>query len=102
MARRPTNHVDTPTELGRRLRAARARTGITQGELAFPGCSAGYISRIEAGERVPSLQILRELARRLGISETYLAEGIDGEAVSQTPLTDAEIALRLGDIAQAE
>ena len=102
MSKRATNHVDTPTELGRRLRDARARAGVTQSDLAFPGCSAGYISRIEAGERVPSLQILRELARRLGISEAYLAEGRDTEAVSQSPLTDAEIALRLGDIGRAE
>jgi tetratricopeptide (TPR) repeat protein len=102
MSKRHTSHVDAPAELGRRLRTARRRAGLTQSELAFPGCSAGYVSRIEAGERIPSLQVLRELASRLGISEAYLAEGMDRDGVSQSPLVDAELALRLGNAESAE
>jgi len=68
-------HYDDPVDLGARLHAARESAALSQRELSFPGCSAAYISRIERGERVPSLQVLRELARRTGVSETQLAYG---------------------------
>ena len=48
-----TPHYDDPVAVGRRLHAAREAAGISQRDLAFPGCSAAYISRIERGERVP-------------------------------------------------
>jgi len=68
-------HVDDPVAVGRRLAGARESVHLSQRELAFPGCSPAYISRIERGERIPSLQVLRELARRCGVSEAYLAWG---------------------------
>jgi transcriptional regulator with XRE-family HTH domain len=68
-------HVDDPAAVGRRLYEARNRAGLSQRELAFPGCSAAYISRLERGERIPSLQVLRELAGRCGVSEDLLAWG---------------------------
>jgi transcriptional regulator with XRE-family HTH domain len=68
-------HVDDPRAVGKRLVEAREESGLSQRDLAFPGCSAAYISRIERGERVPSLQVLRELARRCGVSEAHLAWG---------------------------
>ena len=70
-----TPHYDDPVAVGQRLHAAREAAGISQRELAFPGCSAAYISRIERGERISSLQVMRELARRIGISESSLAFG---------------------------
>lgn len=70
-----TPHYDDPHAVGRRLYEGRVAAGLSQRELAFPGCSAAYISRIERGERVPSLQVLRELARRIGMTETVLAYG---------------------------
>lgn len=70
-----TPHYDDPVAVGLRLHTAREAAGISQRELAFPGCSAAYISRIERGERIPSLQVMRELARRIGISESRLAYG---------------------------
>ncbi len=70
-------HYDHPAAVGRRLFEGRVEAGLSQRELAFPGCSAAYISRIERGERVPSLQVLRELARRIGLSEAELAFGHD-------------------------
>ena len=70
-----TPHYDDPVAVGRRLHAAREAAGISQRELAFPGCSAAYISRIERGERIPSLQVMRELARRIGVTEGELAYG---------------------------
>lgn len=68
-------HVDDPARVGKRLAAAREAAMLSQRDVAFPGCSAAYISRIEHGERTPSLQVLRELADRCGVSETHLAWG---------------------------
>jgi len=70
-----TPHYDDPAAVGQRVFEAREAAGLSQRELAFPGCSAAYISRIERGERVPSLQVMRELARRTGVSEQELAFG---------------------------
>ena len=75
LKRARTPHYDDPAAVGRRVFEAREAAGLSQRELAFPGCSAAYISRIERGERVPSLQVMRELARRTGVSEQELAFG---------------------------
>jgi tetratricopeptide (TPR) repeat protein len=97
--RQKSTHVDDPREVGRRLREARLRAGLSQRDLSFTGCSPAYISRIEAGDRIPSLQLLRELGQRLGVSEDYLATGARMPFVSdRNPvLVDAEVALRLDD-----
>jgi tetratricopeptide (TPR) repeat protein len=97
MPRRPSHHVDDPIAVGQRLRQAREAAGLTQRELSFEGCTAAYVSRIEAGARIPSLQILHEFARRLGVTPEYLATGRpEGEDVS-SELLEAEVALRLGN-----
>lgn len=103
MPRRKSTHVDDPAAVGRRLREARERAGISQRQLSFDGCSPAYISRIEAGERIPSLQLLREMGRRLGVSEDYLATGLEREAGGgDRTLLDAEVSLRLGELDEAE
>lgn len=95
--RRPSTHIDDPVAVGQRLREARRAAGLTQRDLSFDGCTAAYVSRIEAGARIPSLQILHEFAKQLQISPEYLATGQpDGEDLS-SDLLDAEVALRLGD-----
>jgi tetratricopeptide (TPR) repeat protein len=102
MPRRPSKHVDDPVAVGRRLREAREAAGLTQRNLSFDGCTAAYVSRIEAGARVPSLQILHEFAKRLGVSPEYLATGRpDGDDLS-SELLEAELALRLGDVTRAD
>ena len=97
MPRRPSSHVDDPAAVGRRLRQAREAAGLTQRELSFEGCTAAYVSRIEAGARVPSLQILREFGKRLGVSADYLATGSDGVGDLSSELLEAELSLQLGD-----
>jgi len=89
------SHVDDPAAVGRRLRVARIQAGLSQRQLSFPGCSAAYISRLEAGDRVPSLQLLRKLAQKLAADEEYLATGV--ERIEQMPpeLVEAEVELRL-------
>jgi tetratricopeptide (TPR) repeat protein len=101
--RRKSTHVDDPVEVGRRLREARERAGLSQRQLSFDGCSPAYISRIEAGERIPSLQLLREMGRRLGVSEDWLATGLDRDLLGEDrKLLDAEIALRFNELETAE
>jgi transcriptional regulator with XRE-family HTH domain len=70
------SHVDDPAAVGQRLKDARLAAGLSQRQLSFPGCSAAYISRLEAGDRVPSLQLLRKIAAKLGADEQFLATGV--------------------------
>lgn len=94
LRRQRTPHYDDPVAVGARLRAAREAAGLSQRELAFPGCSAAYISRIERGERVPSLQVMRELARRVGVSEAGLAYGREA--------LDPDVSRAVSDVETAE
>src|SRR4051794_39683215 len=101
MSKRGWPHVDSPEAVGKRLKEARHAAGMSQRELSFPGCTAVYICRIEQGDRVPSLQLLRELARRLGVDESYLATG--STRVEETDgLVEADVALRLDRLELAE
>src|SRR4051794_26151794 len=101
MSKRGWPHVDSPAGVGKRLREARLAAGMSQRELAFPGCTAVYICRIERGDRVPSLQVLRGLARRVGVEEDYLATG-SRQASEYDQLLEADVALRLGQFEPAE
>jgi tetratricopeptide (TPR) repeat protein len=96
MARRPAKHVDDPVAVGQRVRNARLAAGISQRELAGDSCTTAYVSRIEAGVRVPSYQLLLEFAKRLGTTADFLATGQADQNISADFL-EAEMALRLGD-----
>lgn len=96
MPRQKSTHVDSAAAVGERLREARTRAGLSQRQLAFDGCSPAYVSRIEAGDRIPSLQLLREMGRRLGVSEDWLATGGGGGRSGE--LIEAEVALRLDEL----
>ena len=64
-------------EIGQRLRETREAKKISQRTLSAPGVTPAYISRVEAGQRMPSLNALRILARGLGVSVAYLETGHD-------------------------
>lgn len=85
--------------VGERLKRLRLERGLSQRELASPGVSYAYISRIEAGTRQPSVKALRRLAAKLGVSAAYLETGsqLDSEATRELKLTDLELAVRLGE-----
>jgi len=93
--RRPSTHIDDPAAVGARIRTARLAAGLKQRELTFEGCTPAYLSRVEAGQRIPSLQILAKLAERLATTAEFLATGKHPEA---DPLFEAELAARTGDI----
>lgn len=100
MARSPRTHIDDPKLFGQRLRSSRLAAGLSQGQLSFPGCTTAYISRLESGGRVASLQLVNELAVRLDVSPQWLATGV--EPLESIPeIVDAEVALRLGDLDEA-
>ena len=102
MPRRASRHIDSPQATGARIRAAREQAGLSQRQLSFDGCTAAYISRIEAGARTPSFQILRVLAETLGVSADFLATGDANRGVAQRDkLLEAELAAHSGDPAGA-
>lgn len=93
-----TPHYDDPAAVGIRIRGARVEAGLSQRDLAFPGCSPAYISRVERGERIPSLQVLRELARRTSVTEQFLAFGRERlDPAVATRVREAEDAEEQGD-----
>jgi len=51
--------------VGARLRASREAVGLTQRDLACEGVSNAYISRVEAGLRTASVDVLVTLAAQL-------------------------------------
>jgi tetratricopeptide (TPR) repeat protein len=85
--------------IGLRLRRLRHERGLSQRELASPGVSYAYISRIEAGARRPSVKALRMLAQKLGVSADYLETGSEIRDTDERELriADAELELRLAE-----
>jgi transcriptional regulator with XRE-family HTH domain len=66
-------HVDG--RVGRRIRRRRLELGLSQRACSSPGVSYAYLSRVEAGTRVPSAKALIQLAERLDVTPLWLATG---------------------------
>lgn len=107
---RPRALTIDPKILGSRLKRARQRAGLTQGQTAQGCSSTAYISRIEAGQRRPAPELLETLAARLDCRLDDLlapdpdeAPVVDAAAVSEMrlKLDYAELSLRTGDAAAA-
>lgn len=91
--------------IGQRLRRLRQERALSQRDLATKGVSYAFISRIESGDRRPSLRTIRLLARKLRVTPDYLETGalIPADAERELAVSDAELELRLGrDLAKAE
>jgi transcriptional regulator with XRE-family HTH domain len=90
--------------IGQRLKRLRLERGLSQRELAAPGVSYAYISRIEAGTRQPSVKALRRLAAKLGVTADYLETGsdLDDDSARELRLSDLELAVRLGESEDVE
>ena len=62
--------------MGMRIRVRRKELGLTQGELAKKlDISMVYVSAIERGEKVPSLQTFIQLSVAMGLDVDYLLTG---------------------------
>jgi transcriptional regulator with XRE-family HTH domain len=95
----PSRSAGSAESIAERVRRLRLAGGFSQRQLASPGVSYAYISRIESGQRIPSVRAIRLLARRLGVTPEYLESGVDIAPVEalELRLADAELRLRLGD-----
>ncbi len=63
------------TVLGRNVRTARLRLGLTQDGLAeVSGLHRNYVGGVERGERNPTLTVLERLAAALGVAPASLIE----------------------------
>ncbi len=89
--------------LGERIRTQRSRAGLTQTQLAGQQVSAGYVSRIESGQRRPDMELLTAFANRMGVSIAELLEGVapDRLAELQVMLDHAELHLATGAAEEA-
>jgi transcriptional regulator with XRE-family HTH domain len=88
---------DAEETVGQRLRRLRLERGLSQREVSSPGVSYAYVSRIEQGQRKPSVKALRALARKLRVPLEYLETGDPLHSIHRRDvrLSDAELALRL-------
>ncbi|MGW5255535.1 helix-turn-helix domain-containing protein [Streptomyces sp. NPDC004012] len=89
--------------LGSRIRRLRRAAGLSQEALARPNLSPSYVSLLEAGKRIPSDEVMAQLAERLGCDVAYLSGPIakpDGIGL-EVELHYAQLALRNGDAAAA-
>jgi transcriptional regulator with XRE-family HTH domain/cellobiose-specific phosphotransferase system component IIA len=90
--------------VGERIRRLRRERGLTLRDLAVPGVSYTYLSRVESGQRTPSVRAIRQLARGLGVSAEYLESGVELSAREELDLAlaDLQLALRLEPDLSAE
>ena len=75
-----------PRVLGARIKTARIAAGLRQHQLAEDVSSVPYISRIEAGTRRPSLDLLAVIAERTQTTPTALLRGLPDDAHTEIEL----------------
>ncbi len=97
MGRPGPSHVDDPVAFGHRVREARRAAGLSLREVAFPGCSPSFLSRVEIGARVPSPTTAAQLADRLGVTVEQLTGRPPGNRLPGAELIAAEVAARLDE-----
>lgn len=69
-------------EIGKRIEEIREQVGLSQSGLARAvGISQSAVSQIEAGERNPSFDMLRQIAKALNVSVPHLV-GADVEGLA--------------------
>lgn len=77
--------------LGQRIRQLRFERGVIAADLAArAGVSASFLSQIERGAATPSLKVLQQLARELGVAVGSLVDTAASPRRAE-PTTSAEI-----------
>ena len=73
-------------KLGTLIKDARTKKGISQSELAsrINGLSASALGKAERGESEPAEEIVRQIAKELGVTQTSLVEAMSGKAAGRT------------------
>lgn len=99
-------------DFGQRLRRLRTERGMSQRDLALDTVNQSYISLLESGARVPTLEVVLQLARVLDVPFNALVDNVsvpadkapafpsDASQLAESLLTDSAIAN--GDLEQAE
>lgn len=100
MLRHGERHVDSAEKVGQRIR--RSRGSFSQRQLAkMVGVSAAYISRLERGERIATLQLLERMADALGVDLDWLRGRSAASNHHSNPLSSTVIAKELETIEAA-
>jgi transcriptional regulator with XRE-family HTH domain len=84
--------------IGKRLKRLRLERRLSQRDLASPGISYAYISRIEADARTPSVKAMRRIAGKLGVTVEHLETG----EPTPTEVAVADAGLDFGSLTRAE
>lgn len=89
--------IEYMNTLGQRLHATRRLRGLSQDEVAnFCGATRGAVSQWEKDETDPSGKKLVAIARNLGVTAEWLAEGDPDD----TPPTDSDVIGEIGTAVQ--
>jgi transcriptional regulator with XRE-family HTH domain len=83
--------IKDPKAFQERLITLRVERGLSQRDMAFEGCSHSFLSRIETGDRMPTLEIVEGLAKVLGVSPHYLLTGDEDSLAAVALQVVAEI-----------
>jgi transcriptional regulator with XRE-family HTH domain len=90
-----SEHRSRGRGIGKRLKQARLASGMSQRQLAKgTRMSGAYVSRIEAGQRTPSVDALRVFAARLGVSVHWLETGEDSVEITLSRKTAERLLAR--------
>lgn len=73
-------------KLGNLIKEARTAKGFTQAELAakVDGLSAAALGKAERGEAEPTEEVVRAIAKMLGVTQTSLVEALSGKTSAKT------------------
>jgi transcriptional regulator with XRE-family HTH domain len=80
-------------KIGTTIRAHRLQKGLSQGDIEKrTGLLRCYLSRVENGHTVPSLETLQKIARALDLQlSQFFAEDVVGKEMSSLRLSEDEI-----------
>ncbi len=93
LATAPVDHNSISMNIGTTIRGYRLQRGMSQGDIEKKtGMLRCYLSRVENGHTVPSLETLQKIARALDLQlSEFFAEEVVGKEMSGLNLNEEEI-----------